>query len=114
MTDQEVFTAPIDDEVVDMENIMEAAEGDNPDDSPITHEPYPVGNGTVVLPLVLQDIKDKAEFGKIKYGTYLRAHNGRDALRDAYQEAIDLCMYLRQKIQEEDERDGEDLRGTTC
>jgi len=99
-----------DEEVIDMENIMEAAEGDSPDDGPTIHEPYPIGEGTVVLPLVIQDFKDKAEFGKIKYGTYLRANNGRGALRDAYQEAIDLCMYLRQKIQEEDERDGEDLR----
>jgi hypothetical protein len=30
----------------------------------------------------------------------LRAHNGRDALVDAYQEALDLCVYLRQVIQE--------------
>lgn len=28
------------------------------------------------------------------------AHNGRDALVDAYQEALDLTMYLRQAIEE--------------
>jgi len=37
-----------------------------------------------------------------KYGTYLQTHNGRDALWDAYQEAMDLCMYLRQAILERD------------
>lgn len=36
-----------------------------------------------------------------KYGTYLQAFNGRNSLRDAYDEALDLCMYLRQKIEEE-------------
>ena len=50
--------------------------------------------------LVIQDIESRAEAGKEKYGTYLQPHNGRDALMDAYQEAIDLAMYLRQQIEE--------------
>lgn len=50
--------------------------------------------------LVMADIERRAEAGKAKYGTYLQAHNGRDALIDAYQEAIDLVMYLRQRIEE--------------
>jgi len=29
-------------------------------------------------------------------------HNGRDALRDAYEEALDLCQYLRQALYERD------------
>jgi len=36
----------------------------------------------------------------MKYHTYLLTHNGRDALIDAYQEALDLAMYLRQAIEE--------------
>jgi hypothetical protein len=28
-------------------------------------------------------------------------HNGRDALKDAYEEALDLVMYLRQAMAEE-------------
>ncbi len=55
----------------------------------------------VVLWEVLEDIKARAEFGKKKYGTYLQTFNGRDPLVDAYQEAIDLVMYLKQKIMEE-------------
>lgn len=66
------------------------------------HEPEPKGNGVIILPLVLEDLTSRAETGKLKYGTYLRADNGRDALMDAYQEALDLCMYLRQAIYEKD------------
>lgn len=54
----------------------------------------------MIVDLVLSDLKDRAEAGLAKYGTYLRAHNGRDALVDAYQEAMDLVMYLRQAIEE--------------
>jgi hypothetical protein len=38
--------------------------------------------------------------GRARYGTPLQAHNGRDALVDAYQEALDLVVYLRQAIEE--------------
>ena len=45
--------------------------------------------------LVLADIQARVEMGMEKYGTKLQTFNGRDALWDAYQEAIDLAMYLR-------------------
>lgn len=67
-------------------------------------QPAPQGEGVKVLDLVLQDLRDRAEAGRAKYGVYLQTHNGRDTLIDAYQEALDLCMYLRQAIAE---RDGE-------
>ena len=35
-----------------------------------------------------------------EHGTPLQAHNGRDPLVDAYQEALDLAVYLRQAIEE--------------
>ena len=38
--------------------------------------------------------------GEAEYGERLKPHNGRDALLDAYQEALDLAMYLRQAIAE--------------
>jgi len=63
-------------------------------------QPAPQSGRDVVLPYVLQDVKDRGEFGKGKYGVYLETFNGRDALIDAYQEAIDLVMYLRQLILE--------------
>ena len=62
----------------------------------------PVKGNTDVWPYVVQDIKDRVDMGKEKYGTVLQTHNGRSALWDAYQEAIDLVMYLRQAILEQE------------
>lgn len=44
--------------------------------------------------------RERDRLGVRKYGTRLRAHNGRRALVDAYQEALDLAVYLRQCIEE--------------
>lgn len=63
-------------------------------------EPQPQSGKEKVLDLVLKDLQVRAEAGLYKYGTYLETYNGRDPLIDAYQEALDLCMYLRQCIQE--------------
>ena len=52
--------------------------------------------------LVVGDMKDRDIIGRMRYGTPLQPHNGRDALVDAYQEALDLCAYLRQAIFERD------------
>ncbi|HEB41932.1 MAG TPA: hypothetical protein ENI08_02855 [Candidatus Dependentiae bacterium] len=62
------------------------------------HEPHPIKGKTVVPPHVIQDLKDRAKVGKTKYGTMLKTENGRDTLMDAYQEALNLVMYLRQAI----------------
>lgn len=65
------------------------------------HEPPPVPNDSQpIYELVMADIEARAHEGRKKYGTYLQANNGRDALMDAYQEALDLAMYLRQKLEE--------------
>jgi len=48
------------------------------------------------VPELQEDLRARAEAGKAKYGTYLRTFNGRYALMDAYQEALDLVMYLVQ------------------
>jgi len=55
---------------------------------------------TDIATLVKNDIESRAEKGVKTYGERLRPNNGRDALWDAYEEALDLCMYLRQKIEE--------------
>lgn len=47
---------------------------------------------------LLSDMKLRDKQGREKYGTPLQPFNGRNALRDAYQEALDLCVYLKQKI----------------
>lgn len=63
-------------------------------------QPLPLGNGAEIAALVKADIEARAVIGEAKYGQRLRANNGRDPLIDAYQEALDLCMYLRQAIEE--------------
>lgn len=53
-----------------------------------------------IWPLVIDDMLQRDNKGRSVYGTPLMSHNGRDALIDAYQEALDLAVYLRQEIQE--------------
>jgi hypothetical protein len=68
-----------------------------------TPQPPPSPGHQKVLDGVVSDLVYRSVVGKAKYGTYLEAHNGRDGLIDAYQEALDLCMYLKQAIMERDE-----------
>jgi hypothetical protein len=65
-----------------------------------TPQPPPAASDEDILALVLSDLQARSDFGLEKYGTRLKANNGRDALMDAYQEALDLVMYLRQLITE--------------
>lgn len=64
-------------------------------------QPAPKGSGSPILGMVLADLTNRALEGKEKYGEPLLAHNGRNTLWDAYQEALDLAMYLRQAIEEQ-------------
>lgn len=52
--------------------------------------------------LVIAEMQHRDYVGLKRYGVRLQPHNGRDALRDAYEEALDLCVYLRQAIYERD------------
>ena len=45
---------------------------------------------------VIEDMRHRDAFGARKYGTRLQAFNGRDPIIDAYQEALDLVVYLKQ------------------
>lgn len=63
-------------------------------------QPNPKEGTEPIGKLVLKDMQDRIDMGFIKYGTVLKAHNGRDPLLDAYEEVIDLAMYLRQEIYE--------------
>lgn len=49
---------------------------------------------------VADDQERRKAIGLAKYGKLLHPFNGRDALRDAYEEALDLQNYLRQAIEE--------------
>lgn len=49
---------------------------------------------------VAADLVIREQVGVQRYGTSLQAFNRRDALRDAYEEAVDLAVYLKQAIVE--------------
>lgn len=71
-------------------------------------EPMPVGNGIDVavvaaeklkelgLNEIAEDIEARIRLGERKYGTRLKAFNGRNAWMDAYQEALDGVNYAAQ------------------
>lgn len=69
----------------------------------IGEQPIPQGTGVDIATLVHADIEARVTCGIIRYGECLTSHNGRGALADAYQEALDLVMYLRQVLWERDE-----------
>lgn len=54
--------------------------------------------------LVCGDMQARKRLGTQRYGTPLQAHNGRDALRDHYEELLDACAYARQMLFERDGR----------
>lgn len=71
--------------------------------SDVTDQPPPTAEDSskpAVWDLVIADMRDRDHVGRQRYGTPLQPHNGRDALVDAYQEALDLAVYLRQAIEE--------------
>lgn len=51
---------------------------------------------------VRADLEVREALGIHRYGTSLQPGNGRDALRDAYEEALDLASYLKQALIERD------------
>lgn len=60
-----------------------------PNDGPSCHD------------LVIEDMKERKTFGLQKYDSLLQPHNGRSFLRDAYEEVLDLAVYLRGRLEEE-------------
>ena len=49
---------------------------------------------------VIEELEARKKFGFDKYGTLLQANNGRNAVRDALDEALDLTVYIKQIITE--------------
>ena len=64
------------------------------------NQPKPHGIGGSIHKKVEHDIHMRALMGIKKYGEALRAFNGRNGLRDAYEEILDLAVYLRQVLEE--------------
>lgn len=73
------------------------------DASPNAPEPPPKpGTGPAIWELVVADMQERDQVGEQKYGQRLQAGDGRSSLVDAYQEALDLAVYLRKEIAERD------------
>lgn len=71
----------------------------------MSSQPNPsVNNNPIIQELVMEDMKGRLALGIERYGTGLQAHNGRDMLLDAYEEALDLSVYLRGMIYERDNK----------
>lgn len=67
--------------------------------TPADQPPHRPSSGDIWR-LVIADMEARRLVGIERYGTPLQPFNGRDALIDAYQEALDLVAYLRQAIEE--------------
>lgn len=65
---------------------------------PPTHRP----GVPSVQSAVRDDLEVREALGIHRYGTSLQPGNGRDALRDALEEAMDLVCYLKQALIERD------------
>ena len=49
---------------------------------------------------IAADLQERKQLGLARYGSLLQAHNGRDALRDMYEELEDAAVYARQALEE--------------
>ena len=53
-----------------------------------------------ITDLVVEDIRERAEMGRKKYGRALLPNDGRDSMRDLYEELLDAVQYLRKEMEE--------------
>lgn len=68
-----------------------------------TEQPLPTRNSSPsVQSMVIADLETRLQVGIARYGTPLQPNNGRDALRDLYEELLDAACYARQLIAERD------------
>lgn len=73
---------------------------------PLRDQPLPiVTDQPYVYQRVQEDLARRAEHGARKYGTALQPFNGRNALLDAYEEVLDLAVYLKQRLMEDEHGD---------
>lgn len=48
--------------------------------------------------MVIEDMRGRDKLGRKRYGTPLTALGNRNALQDAYEEVLDLAVYLKQHL----------------
>lgn len=57
---------------------------------------------TEITPLVHADLEARTAAGLASYGKPFTSHDGRDSLRDLYEEMLDAVQYLRKLMYERD------------
>jgi hypothetical protein len=58
--------------------------------------------GEPITALVHADLEARTQQGLASYGKPFESHDGRDSLRDVYEEALDMVQYLRKALYERD------------
>lgn len=62
-------------------------------------QPEPTPNGhQPTWELVIEDMRERDRIGRERYKTPLQPFNGRKSLRDAYEEVLDLAVYLKNAL----------------
>lgn len=64
-------------------------------------QPLPIPGKEDVTEALIAELRQRQAKGIETYGTSLMTHNGRSALRDALDEALDLAQYLKQALMEQ-------------
>lgn len=71
-------------------------------------QPLPVPNDRPSMhDLVVVDMLNRKSVGYQRYGSFLQPFNGRNSLRDLYEELLDAIVYVRQVIEEDNEHLGQ-------
>lgn len=66
-------------------------------------QPAPVPNThPAIWGVVIADMAARDHLGERRYGVRLQPHNGRDTLRDWYEELLDAAVYARTLLYERD------------
>lgn len=66
-------------------------------------QPKPVPtSGPSMHDLVIEDIQERKDYGLNKYNSLLQAHNGRNFLKDLYEELHDATVYARGALVEQE------------
>lgn len=69
-------------------------------------QPLPIATRhPIAHKMVQEDLEARLQVGISRYGQPLQPFNGRNSLRDAYEEVLDLAVYLRNLIYEQEHPD---------
>lgn len=55
-----------------------------------------------ITDMVIDDLRERERIGYKKYGKVLRAFDGRDSLKDLYEELLDASQYIKKAMIEQE------------